>query len=192
MDLLLHCCCGPCANGSIPQLTAAGYELFCWFWNPNIHPYQEHKHRRQSFVELMEHLSLPYQASKDYPLETWLKSVAEEPEKRCLYCYETRIAAAAQKTAEMGIKAFSTTLLVSPYQNREIICKLGNQYAQQYGISFVDMDLRPGFREGNERSRQMGLYMQKYCGCIYSEKDRYVRPKRKGEIAKDDHKQNNS
>ena len=64
MNLLLHCCCGPCAVGSLPQIQAAGYEPYCWFFNPNIHPYQEHKARRQAFCALMEQENLPFAAEK--------------------------------------------------------------------------------------------------------------------------------
>ncbi|MDO4732119.1 MAG: epoxyqueuosine reductase QueH [Bacillota bacterium] len=178
MKLFLHCCCGPCAAGSIPQLQVAGYELFAWFYNPNIHPFQEHKSRRLSFVELMEQLGLEYAVNADYPLEIWLKQVASTPEKRCSYCYRSRLEAAAEEAANRGFQAFSSTLLVSPYQNQELIGKIGQEAAARFGIDFVFQDLRPGFRDGQADARERGLYMQKYCGCIYSEKERYAKKAR--------------
>ncbi len=178
MKLLLHCCCGPCAAGSVPQYQAAGYEPFGYFFNPNIHPSQEHKLRRQSFVKLMEEWGLPYLALKDYPLEEWLAHVAGAPAERCAYCYESRLEAAAAYAAANGFDHFSTTLLISPYQKHELIREIGARTGEKHGVDFVYLDLRPGFREGQERAREMGLYMQKYCGCIYSEKERYVRKKK--------------
>lgn len=178
MKLLLHCCCGPCALGSLPQFIAAGYEPFGWYWNPNIHPYQEHKARRLSFEELFRFKGLPYEASSDYPLEKWLAAVAAAPEKRCRHCYELRLEAAAVKARELGYPCFSTTLLISPYQNHELLRRLGEEYAVRYGVGFAYLDLRPGFRAGQEAAREAGLYMQKYCGCIYSEKERYVKKKK--------------
>ncbi len=173
MKLLLHCCCGPCTMGSLPQFEELGYQPFGYFYNPNIHPYQEHKARRLSFIELMENRGLPYEAVKDYPLEDWLRQVAHQPEQRCGYCYQSRLSAAADFALAQGIKRFSTTLLISPYQNHQLIRQTGEQIAADKGLEFVYLDLRGGFRQGQEAAREMGLYMQKYCGCIYSEKERY-------------------
>ena len=180
MDLLLHCCCGPCATGSIPQFQEAGYQPTGWFYNPNIHPWQEQKARRESFELLMQQLALPYHTEAGYPLEDWLKQVAQQPEQRCEFCYRSRLEPAARLAAEKGFSCFSTTLLISPYQQHELIKALGEEYAQRYQVRFVYLDLRPRFRAGNAEARERGLYMQKYCGCIYSEKDRYVKPSREG------------
>lgn len=72
-----------------------------------------------------------------------------------------------------GYDSFSTTLLVSPYQNHEALKKLGEKLAKEYGLEFVYRDFRVGFREGQTKAREQGLYMQKYCGCVFSEEDRY-------------------
>ena len=69
--------------------------------------------------------------------------------------------------------AFSTTLLVSPYQNHEALKELGEKLAEEYGIEFVYRDFRIGFREGQTKARELELYMQKYCGCVFSEEERY-------------------
>jgi len=178
MDLLLHCCCGPCAAGSLPFFLAEGYTPYGWFFNPNIHPFTENKERRKSFNLFMEQEGIPHSAEKDYPLEQWLSAVAQAPEQRCTYCYQSRLDAAAQKAAEMGLPYFSTTLLVSPYQNHELIRMIGEECGHKHGVTFAYVDPRPGFRDGQALARERGLYMQKYCGCIYSEKERYVRTKR--------------
>ena len=46
-----------------------------------------------------------------------------------------------------------------------------NVMAREFGIEFVYRDFREGWREGQDEARQAGLYMQKYCGCIYSEEE---------------------
>ena len=47
------------------------------------------------------------------------------------------------------------------------------EIAKKYNLEFLYRDFRPGFREGQARARELGLYMQKYCGCVFSEEDRY-------------------
>ena len=178
MKLLLHCCCGPCATGSLPQFEERGYQPFGYFYNPNIHPFWEHKARRLSFIALMESRGLPYAAVKDYPLEEWLRQVAQQPEQRCAYCYRSRLEAAADFALANGFERFSTTLLISPYQQHQLIRATGERVAAERGLEFVYLDLRGGFRQGQEQAREMGLYMQKYCGCIYSEKERYQKKKK--------------
>jgi len=174
MKTLLHCCCGPCAAGALPQFRQAGYaDLLAWFYNPNIQPWQEQAARRDSFHLLMEQEQIPYRIESAYPLEAWLQAVAAQPEQRCRYCYQSRLEAAARAAREAGCPAYSTTLLISPYQNHELLRELGEAYGKAYGLDFVYLDLRPGFRAGQAEARQRGLYLQKYCGCIYSEKDRY-------------------
>ncbi len=76
---------------------------------------------------------------------------------------------------KIGYDSFSTTLLVSPYQNHKALKELGEKLAEKYGIEFVYRDFRLGFREGQSKARELGLYMQKYCGCVFSEEDRYAK-----------------
>lgn len=46
-----------------------------------------------------------------------------------------------------------------------------SELAQEYGIEFVYRDFREGWQEGQEEARRVGLYMQKYCGCVFSEEE---------------------
>lgn len=85
---------------------------------------------------------------------------------------------AARYAAENGFTHFTTTLLISPYQNHELLAQTAREAAQEFGVSFLYRDFRPYFREGQDRARAMGLYMQKYCGCIFSEEDRYRKRKK--------------
>ena len=79
----------------------------------------------------------------------------------------------AKYAKDNGYDAFSTTLLVSIYQNHEAIIEIANEMAEKYGVKFLYRDFRVGFREGQAKARELGLYMQKYCGCVFSEEDRY-------------------
>jgi len=175
MKLLLHCCCGPCALAVIRALLVEGLDegLSCYFNNPNIHPYQEHQARLMAWRELTAHYKLPAFAETDYPLEDWLRQVAQDPANRCGYCYGSRLQAAAQKAVELGCDTISTSLLISPYQQHKRLRELGEAVAAQYSLRFFYRDWRPHFRAGQTAAREMGLYMQKYCGCVYSEKERY-------------------
>jgi predicted adenine nucleotide alpha hydrolase (AANH) superfamily ATPase len=96
---------------------------------------------------------------------------------RCGYCYRIRLARTAALARERGFDAFSTTLLISPYQNHELLAQAARDAAKEYDIEFLYRDFRPRFREGQAEARRLGLYMQKYCGCIFSEEERYIRVK---------------
>lgn len=177
MKLLLHCCCGPCSVMPTKILREAGHELAAYFYNPNIHPYREYKKRRNAFREFMEAEKISFAIDDLYDMEDFLRRVAEKPVARCVDCYEMRLRRAAEFAARENFDGFSTTLLVSPYQKHELIRVTGERLAAEYGIEFLYQDFRPWFREGQEIARERGLYMQGYCGCIYSEKDRYFKPK---------------
>jgi hypothetical protein len=79
----------------------------------------------------------------------------------------------AKYAAEHGFSAFTSTLLASQYQDHEGIVRAAERYAKQYGVEFLYRDFRPNFRAGNQKAREQGFYMQKYCGCVFSEQDRY-------------------
>ena len=111
-------------------------------------------------------------------MREFLTAIYPDFDDRCAYCYESRLFAAAKYAAEHGISSFSTTLLISPYQNHELLRQTGERAAQEYGVSFLYRDFRPYFKEGQQRARELELYMQKYCGCIFSEEERYTKKKR--------------
>ena len=74
-----------------------------------------------------------------------------------------------------GRGAFTTTLLVSPYQKHDLIREVGERVAKETGIPFYYVDFRPGWHEGVRISRERQMYRQPYCGCIFSEKERYCK-----------------
>lgn len=175
MDLFLHTCCGPCACFTTQRLLEEGLEPTLFFYNPNIHPYQEYQRRLEGLTQLANIRSLQLVQEPGYELEAFLKNVASEPQSRCVHCYQVRLSKTAAKAKELGFNLFSTTLLISPYQNRDLICTIGHELAQKYELSFYDEDFRPGFRQSQVMAKEYNLYRQGYCGCIYSEKDRYYK-----------------
>ena len=110
----------------------------------------------------------------EYLLEEFLRNVSHRVEDRCGYCYDIRLQATAKEGKERGFAAFSSTLLQSTHQNHALIRETGERVAHEVGIPFYYEDFRPGWKRGIEVSKALGLYRQQYCGCIYSEKERFA------------------
>ena len=173
MKILLHTCCGPCALFPLRQLRTAGHDVTGFFYNHNIHPYQEYARRRDAAIQMAAQEAMPLIINDNYDLEEFLVNVAAEPDKRCSYCYSSRLRATALAAVEGGVEAFTASLLYSRYQKHDEIKKLGEQIGNEYGVEFHYQDFRSGWQEGIRLSKEQGLYRQQYCGCIYSEKERY-------------------
>ena len=173
MNILLHICCANCAIYPVRTLRESGHDVDGYFFNHNIHPYQEYRRRLQAVEEYASATDLNVIYKDEYLLEDFLAQVATEPAGRCTYCYQSRLKEAAAYATVAGYDAFTTSLLYSRYQNHELIRKLGEELGRHYGIEFLYDDFRAGWQEGIKASKSMGLYRQQYCGCIYSEKDRY-------------------
>ncbi len=172
--VLLHTCCAPCSTYVIKRLREEGYhDIISYWYNINIHPYTEYKARLEALQEYTKKIDIPLIIEYDYGIREFTKAVANQIEARCNFCYRSRLTKTVQYAKEHGYEAFSTTLLVSPYQKHELIIQIAQELAREYGIEFIYFDFREGFREGQQMAREAGLYMQKYCGCIYSEEDRY-------------------
>ncbi|MDT8442218.1 MAG: epoxyqueuosine reductase QueH [Desulfuromonadales bacterium] len=173
MNILLHICCANCAIYPLGVLREAGHQITGYFYNHNIHPYQEYRKRLEAVREYAAGSDLPMVYNDVYQLEDFLAQVAQEPTSRCAYCYQSRLKQVAAYAAEHGFDGFSSSLLYSRYQNHELIAELGFELGRHYGLQFVYADFRSGWQEGIRRSKELGLYRQQYCGCIYSEKERY-------------------
>lgn len=176
---LMHTCCAPCSIVCIDMLREDGIEPVSYWNNPNIHPWTEYRQRRDTLVSYTKSAGVKLILDGDYGIRPFTAAVAADPDHRCGYCYTVRLEAAAAYARAHGFDSFTTTLLVSPYQNRELLLATGAAMGEQYGVEFLPYDFRPRFREGQDRARELGLYMQKYCGCIYSEEDRYRAKHRK-------------
>lgn len=173
MRLLLHICCAPCSIACIQSLRDEGIQPHGFWYNPNIHPFTEYKARRNTLIDYAKSIDLPLDLVDRYGLRQFICGVYPDFDHRCAYCYRLRLEKTAQYAAEHGFDSFCTTLLISPYQNHELLRQIGQQAAVQYGVEFIYRDFRPLFRQGQQQARDLNLYMQKYCGCIFSEQDRY-------------------
>lgn len=184
----MHICCAPCSIYPLKFIRERGIDVKCLWFNPNIHPYTEYKNRLEALQKLdslcnaqdtdaritpllKNRLEVEY--IDHYGLKDYLKDIAGDEENRCGYCYLTRLEKTAQKAKEIHADAFTTSLLVSPYQKFGIIKEIGKMVQYKYSIEFYFSDFRTGFKEGRKISKELGLYQQKYCGFIYSEMERY-------------------
>ncbi|MCX5835122.1 MAG: epoxyqueuosine reductase QueH [Deltaproteobacteria bacterium] len=175
MKLLLHICCAPCTIYPARILREEGVDILGFFYNPNIHPYQEYQKRLDALREYKTNQGLEVLISEGYPLEDFLRGLVQSEGDRCAFCYSHRLQAAAVLANREGIKTFSTTLLYSRYQKHDLIREIGEQVALKYDLKFLYRDFREGWTEGQKSARTVGLYRQRYCGCIYSEKERYFK-----------------
>lgn len=182
--VLLHVCCGNCAIYPVKVLRERNLHVDGYFFNNNIHPYTEFRRRLETAVEYAEKVNLDLIVREEYLLEEFLANVATDPEKRCGYCYTSRMEEAARYAAENHYDYFSSSLLYSRYQNHEMMKQIGEELAVKYGIGFWYEDFRVGWQEGIKLSKGMELYRQQYCGCIYSEKERYYKEPKVVEGAK--------
>ncbi|MFI3251325.1 MAG: epoxyqueuosine reductase QueH [Eubacteriales bacterium] len=178
MKLLLHVCCAPCANAPIEKLRQEGTEVTSFWYNPNIHPFTEHKSRKNGMVAYSQAISLPLVIGGEYGLRSFLSGVGEDIEGRCRFCYQDRLETTAKYAKENGFDGFTTTLMISPYQNHDLMKEIAEEMAEKHQIPFIYQDFRPLFREGQQRARELEIYMQKYCGCIFSEEERYQKKKK--------------
>jgi predicted adenine nucleotide alpha hydrolase (AANH) superfamily ATPase len=171
----MHVCCGPCALYPLEVLRDEGHEVHGYFFNPNIHPFSEYSRRRDTLKAYAETEAWPVIYAREYPVEEYFRLVAYRETERCRFCYLLRLKRAAGVAKRGGFDAFTTTLLVSPFQKHETIREVGEAVAGKYGIGFFYRDFRKGFKEGVKRSKELGMYRQQYCGCVYSEKERLSR-----------------
>ncbi len=176
MKLLLHTCCAPCSVYCIESLRKENIEPTLFWYNPNIHPFTEYKARRDTLKEYADSISIKAVFVDEYGLDDFCRNTVEKLDSRCTeYCYPVRMRRTFEYAKENGYDAVSTTLLYSIYQNHGFIKSLCEKLSEEFGIAFLYRDFRVGFWEGHDKAVEAGLYMQKYCGCIFSEEDRYVK-----------------
>lgn len=172
--LLLHTCCAPCLIAPYQKLTESGTQVTAFWFNLNIHPYTEYKQRLETLRSYAGSQGLQLIEHDVYDLDTFILNAAPDIENRCEYCYRHRLEATAKTAKELRFDAFSTTLLYSRYQKHELIVSIAEELADIYQIRFYYEDFRPLWNRGIELSKAEGMYRQKYCGCIFSERDRYL------------------
>jgi len=176
--VLLHICCGPCSLYPVEALRGEGFEVYGFFYNPNIHPYLEYLRRKQAVEKASRWLGLKMLWKDEYQLKEWLRMVSFREEERCQLCYHLRLQETARYARRGKFDFFTTTLLYSKQQNQELISQLGESIAREQKVKFLFRDFRAGWKKGIEQSKKLGLYRQQYCGCIYSEYERFKRIKK--------------
>lgn len=175
MKILLHICCAPCVIHPLRELAEKrNNSITGFFYNPNIHPRAEMEKRRQAVADYANEDKFEVLYG-EYDMENFFKNIGAtvDAPRRCQICWKMRLAKTAERAKKEGFDAFTTTLLVSPYQDREKIIKIGSALGEELGVRFLGEDFRSGFKEAQLLARERGIYRQKYCGCIFSEKERH-------------------
>jgi predicted adenine nucleotide alpha hydrolase (AANH) superfamily ATPase len=193
MRVLLHICCGPCAIMPVRRLLDEGCEVEGFFYNPNIHPLAEYLRRREGAAAVAEKYGLRMHwalEDGDYDTAAWLGRISASgaglnARERCPVCWSGRLARAFALAEREGFDAVTSSLLYSRRQRHDEIAALGRALAQKHagagGPLFLYRDFRPDWRRGIDISKEWGVYRQQYCGCIFSENDRYARALQKAD-----------
>ena len=186
--ILLHMCCGPCSCYTVKKLREENFEPVGYFFNPNIHPYQEWRKRLRAAREFAEKVGMKFFHVNHYGLRDFLEKTSSVAGKisdadtfqnadgfhaRCKICYAWRLSETAKFAAENNFEIFTSTLFYSIHQNHELMKKIAETFAKQFGVKFYYEDFRIGWQEGIDLSLQLELYRQNYCGCIFSEEERF-------------------
>lgn len=171
--VLIHVCCAPCLVYPLKVLREEGYEVTGFFYNPNIHPFSEYRRRLETLINYSRFVMLPLRVDDSYDLKFFLKGQIENMERRCIFCYRIRLERAYEAAKNEGFPRITTTLLYSKHQKHEAIREICEELSSKHGIEFLYFDFRKGWKEGIEESKALNLYRQSYCGCIFSEAERF-------------------
>jgi len=171
--ILLHICCGPCSIYPVSYLQRKEMEIMGLYLNPNIHPLTEYIKRKKALEEVSQKMGFKViYKDEEYNPKTYFRQISFREENRCFYCYQMRIERTISIAVRGGFDYFSTTLLYSKFQKHQIIKQLCEDLSKNK-IKFFYHDFREGWNFGIEKSKEMGIYRQQYCGCIFSEFERY-------------------
>lgn len=173
-SVLIHICCAHCAAYTIEYWRRQEFGVSALWYNPNIHPYMEHQHRLESIKSLSVEKKFRLIILEKYDILEYFRRVVGHESQRCNSCYELRLGKAAETARLQGFSAFTSTLLISPQQKHDIIKETGEKVAGENGVEFVYADLRKRYSESRHLTKPLNLYRQQYCGCIYSEYERYA------------------
>ena len=175
MKLLLHTCCAPCAIYPLETLRGEGFEVMGFCYRHNIHPYTECLQRQDALESYSENVGLRVIYQGTYDMEAFIRQVVFRESDRCAYCYHDRLQSTAKIAKSGKFDYFTTSLLYSRFQNHELIRSIGESIGKSEGVPFYYHDFRKGWKRGIDESKRMKLYRQQYCGCIYSEKERFYK-----------------
>ena len=110
METLMHTCCAPCSVSCIRQLREEGIEPVSFWYNPNIHPYQEYKARRDTLMAYAPAIGMKLVVREDYGLRDFCRAVCGDIDHRCGHCYHIRLWETARYAAEHGYGSFTSTM----------------------------------------------------------------------------------
>jgi len=150
-----------------------GYEVTAFFYNPNIHPFTEHQHRLEAMHTLAAKSQFPLNIPGTYEMPEYFRAVVGNEADRCRYCFTLRLSKTAAYARQVGFSGFTTTLLISRHQDHELIKDTGNRIAAETGVPFIYNDLRKRFSDSRVMTKPLHLYVQRYCGCVYSKWEAY-------------------
>ena len=173
-SILIHCCCAHCTAYTVDYWRRQGYELTAFWYNPNIHPYREHQQRLKAMKSLAGELQFPLVINDDYEMKKYFNRVVGNEGQRCRYCFQLRLQKTAEAAIELGFKAFTSSLLISPHQKHDLLLEVGNTIAKDMDINYLYTDLRKRYSDSRRITKPLGLYRQQYCGCVYSKWERFA------------------
>ena len=190
MNLLLHICCACCLCAPLNELRKEGFRVTGLFYNPNIHPFLEFRRRLKALRVFQESDPIPVVYQEEYGIREYLKSVNYEGDDRCADCYAMRLKFAADYAKRSGFDAFTSTMLFSVYQNHEQLKMISENLSKEYEINFVYRDYRYLSECSHDIAREKMIYRQGYCGCVFSEYERYKDTTRELYKGNSPHKEN--
>jgi len=176
MKVLVHICCAPCSIYPLKTMKSGGVDVMGFFYRHNIHPYSECLKRQEVVEGYARQIDMRLIIQEGYDLEGFVQNVVYREKDRCSYCYHDRLRTTALLAKRGKFDYFSSTLLYSRFQNHDLLKLLGESIAKATGVPFFYEDFRSGWKEGVQTSKNLGMYRQQYCGCIYSEKERFYKP----------------
>ncbi|MDP2644608.1 MAG: epoxyqueuosine reductase QueH [Desulfobacterales bacterium] len=178
MKILLHICCAPCSIVPIQDLREEGFDVRGFFYRHNIHPYLECLKRQETLQAYAEMIRLNVIYQKNYDLNYFLQQVVFRESNRCSFCYHDRLKSTALMAKRGKFDCFTTTLLYSRFQNHDLIRSVGESIGQATGVAFLYRDFREKWKAGVDESKRLKMYRQSYCGCIFSERERFYPARR--------------
>ena len=168
-SVLVHCCCAHCTAYIVHYWRRQGYEVSTLWYNPNIHPYTEHQHRLEAMRSLAGQMDFPLVITEGYDIIDYFCRVVGHESERCRYCFRLRLLKTAETAIKMGFNSFTTSLLISPHQEHNLLHETGDRLAREKSVAFLYADLRKRYSDSRRMTKPLSLYRQQYCGCVYSE-----------------------